>query len=128
MNGEEGTTEKAKIDDNRLSSGDRPQPLSPEVQRQARDVLREIGLRFSENRKKAKSGAFEQYQRDLAENMDLLVMGGAMSLKEISQTLMQLEEYRKQTSEQGKTQATMLGEWLMGKLGDEQLGMPKLSN
>lgn len=90
------------------------QAVDPEDRDRARDLLEEIGARFAENRKKGKSTAYEEYQRDLAVNMNYLVLGGVMNLKEISQTLMQIEEYRKQSSETGKTQATLLGEWLSG--------------
>ena len=89
-------------------------PIAPEDRQRAREILDEIGAKFAENRKKGKSNAWEEYQRDLALNMNYLVLGGVMNLKEISQTLMQIEEYRKQTSEHGKTPSTLLAEWLSG--------------
>lgn len=91
-----------------------PAPIKEEDRTKARDILTDIGNRFAENRKKGKSNAFEEYQRDIALNMNYLIMGGALTLKDCSQLLMQLEEYRKQTSEHGKTPSTLLAEWLSG--------------
>ena len=91
-----------------------PTQIAPEDRERARTILDQIGLKFSENRKKGKSTAWEEYQRDLAINMNHLIIGGVMNLREITQSLMQIEEYRKQTSEHGKTPATLLAEWLSG--------------
>lgn len=96
-------------------------PVNPEDRARAQTILDEIGKRFADNRKKGKSNAYERYQADLAENLNYLVAGGVMNLKEISQTIMQLEEFRKQTSESGKTQATLLGEFLRGEITLEVL-------
>lgn len=96
-------------------------PVDPEDRARAQTILDHIGRRFAENRKKGKSNAYERYQADLAENMNHLVTGGVMNLKEVSQTIMQLEEFRKQTSEHGKTPATLLAEWLRGDLPEDAL-------
>lgn len=98
------------VQDNQVSTAQ----IDPKDRDRARSILQIIGDKFAENRKKGKSTAYEEYQRDLAINMNYLVMGGVMNLKEISQTLMQIEEYRKQSSEHGKTPATLLAEWLSG--------------
>jgi hypothetical protein len=38
-----------------------------------------------------------------------------MTMKELSEMLMKLEEFRKRTTETGKTPATLLAEWLRGE-------------
>lgn len=79
----------------------------------ARKLFRAIGKRFNENRKKSKSSAYEQYQRDLMENMDTLLLGGVIELKEITATVTNLEVFMKSDiSETGKSQSEMLAEWL----------------
>lgn len=90
--------------------------IDPKDAKLASDILNDIGQRFSENRAKGKSTAFEEYQRDISNNASYLVRGGLMTLKELSEMLMKLEEYRKHTSEQGKTPATLLAEWLRGDI------------
>jgi hypothetical protein len=89
--------------------------ISKEDREKARGVLDDIGKRFASNRLKGKFTAYEEYQRDLAQNSHFLVAGGLMSLKELSELFMRLEEFRKSTAEQGKTPATLLGEWLRGE-------------
>jgi hypothetical protein len=81
--------------------------------------LSEIGKRFAENRKKSKSKAFESYQQDLANNSGTLVMGGAVTLKELTVLLMDLEAYMKSTVREGETAATRLQKFLSGELADE---------
>jgi DNA topoisomerase VI subunit B len=92
---------------------------SPAERQTARDLLSEIGKRFAENRKKSKSKAFESYQQDLANNSGTLVMGGAVTLKELTVLLMDLEAYMKSTVREGETAATRLQKFLSGKLADE---------
>ena len=98
-------------------------PINPEDRALAQTILEQIGKRFARNREKGKSNAYERYQSDLAENLNFLVAGGVMNLKEISQTIMQLEEFRKQGSEHGKTAATILSEWLNGEVSSEELAL-----
>lgn len=92
---------------------------SPAERQNARELLSEIGKRFAENRKKSKSKAFESYQQDLANNSGTLVMGGAVTLKELTVLLMDLEGYMKSTEKQGETAATRLQKFLAGQLSDE---------
>jgi len=76
-------------------------------------MFRKIGQQFNENRKKSKSSAYEQYQHDLMENASELVMGGAITLKELTAICTDLETYmRDTTGDQSKTQADLLAEWL----------------
>jgi hypothetical protein len=89
--------------------------VSAEDREQAKNIIDEIGKRFSENRIKSQSSAYEQYQRDLSDNAAYIVNGGVMTMKELSEMLMKLEEFRKRSSEQGKTSATLLAEWLRGQ-------------
>lgn len=85
----------------------------------ARTLMGQIGQRFSENRKKNKSSAFSEYQKDLAENMDTLVLGGAVTLKEMSILLMDLEAYIRSTSgDQGDSPVVLLSKFLRGTLKD----------
>lgn len=47
------------------------------------------------------------------ENMDVLVMGGAIELKEITAVITNLEQYTRDTDmEGGKSQSQLLAEWL----------------
>jgi hypothetical protein len=89
--------------------------VSPEDREKAQRIIDDIGQRFSENRLKSQSMAFEQYQRDLADNASFIVKGGFMTMKELSEMLMKLEEFRKRDSSQGKTPVTLLAEWLRGE-------------
>jgi len=88
--------------------------VTPAERNKAKDVLDAIGNRFAENRRKSKSEAYVIYQRDLAENAHFLIAGGLMSLKELSELFLRLEEHRKADHQQGKSAATFLAEWLSG--------------
>ena len=88
--------------------------VTPAERNKAKDVLDAIGNRFAENRRRSKSEAYVIYQRDLAENAHFLIAGGLMSLKELSELFLRLEEHRKADHQQGKSAATFLAEWLSG--------------
>lgn len=79
----------------------------------ARRLFREIGERFNENRKKSKTAAYAAYRHDLMANLDTLIMGGAIDLKEATTIITNLEQYTKETeAESTETPATILGRWL----------------
>src|ERR1700744_175540 len=86
--------------------------IAPQDRQSAQKLLSEIGQRFAENRQKSKSKAFELYQRDLAENSGVLVMGGAVTLKELTVLLMDLEGFMKSTLKEGISPATVLAQFL----------------
>jgi hypothetical protein len=90
-----------------------------EERRHARDLLSQIGKTFANNRKQSKSKAFETYQHDLANNSGILVMGGAVTLKELTVLLMDLEAYMKTSVKEGETAAVRLQKFLSGELADE---------
>ena len=91
--------------------------LASTTERQsARELLATIGQRFAENRQKSKSKAFEIYQRDLATNSGVLVMGGAVTLKELTVLLMDLEGFVKSSQKEGETSMTILAQFLRGEL------------
>jgi hypothetical protein len=92
-----------------------PPNVTPEARQRAKNILDSIGKAFSENRKVSQSQAYEVYQRDVADNAQYLITGGIMTMKELSELLMKLEEFRKRSSESGKTPATLLAEWLRGE-------------
>jgi hypothetical protein len=76
-------------------------------------LFREIGQRFNENRKKSKTAAYAGFRHDLMDNLDKLVMGGAIDLKEVTSIITNLEQYTKETeAEATETPATILGRWL----------------
>lgn len=89
--------------------------VTPEARERARGILDTIGRQFAENRKVSQSQAYEIYQKDVADNAAYLIQGGILSMKELSELLMKLEEFRKRSSESGKTPATLLAEWLRGE-------------
>jgi len=79
----------------------------------ARRLFREIGQRFNDNRKKSKTAAYAGFRHDLMDNLDTLVMGGAIDLKEATSIITNLEQYTKETeAESTETPATILGRWL----------------
>lgn len=79
----------------------------------ARRLFREIGERFNENRKKSKTAAYAAYRHDLMANLDTLIMGGAIDLKEATTIITNLEQYTKETEQESTdTPATLLGKWL----------------
>ena len=79
----------------------------------ARRLFREIGERFNENRKKSKTAAYTAYRHDLMANLDVLIMGGAIDLKEVTTVITNLELLTKETeAESTETPATILGRWL----------------
>ena len=79
----------------------------------ARRLFREIGQKFNENRKKSKTAAYAGFRHDLMDNLDTLVMGGAIDLKEATTIITNLEQYTKETeAESTETPATILGRWL----------------
>ena len=94
----------------------KPQPklIPTESERAtASRLFREIGQRFNENRKKSKTAAYAGFRHDLMDNLDTLVMGGAIDLKEATSIITNLEQYTKETeAESTETPATILGRWL----------------
>ena len=79
----------------------------------ARHLFREIGETFNVNRKKSKTAAYAAYRHDLMANLDTLIMGGAIDLKEVTTVITNLEQYTKETeAESTETPATVLGRWL----------------
>jgi hypothetical protein len=79
----------------------------------ARCLFREIGETFNENRKKSKTAAYAAFRHDLMANLDTLIMGGAIDLKEATTIITNLEQYTKETeAESTETPATILGRWL----------------
>ena len=79
----------------------------------ARRLFREIGETFNVNRKKSKTAAYAAYRHDLMANLDTLIMGGAIDLKEVTTVITNLEQYTKETeAESTETPATILGRWL----------------
>ena len=79
----------------------------------ARRLFREIGERFNANRKKSKTAAYAGYRHDLMANLDTLVMGGALDLKDATTIITNLEQFTKETeAESTETPATVLGRWL----------------
>lgn len=79
----------------------------------ARKLFREIGQRFNENRKKSKTAAYAGFRHDLMDNLDTLVMGGAIDLKEATTIITNLEQYTRETEQEStETPATILGRWL----------------
>jgi hypothetical protein len=79
----------------------------------ARRLFREIGETFNLNRKKSKTAAYAAFRHDLMANLDTLIMGGAIDLKEATAIITNLEQYTKETeAESTETPATILGKWL----------------
>jgi hypothetical protein len=85
----------------------------------ARRLFREIGERFNENRKKSKTAAYAGYRHDLMANLDTLVMGGALDLKDATTIITNLEQYTRETEQEStETPATILGRWLRMEPGE----------
>lgn len=101
-----------KIQDDSSSASPRLIPTESERQ-DARRLFREIGERFNVNRKRSKTAAYAAYRHDLMANLDTLIMGGAIDLKEVTTVITNLEQYTKETeAESTETPATILGKWL----------------
>ena len=101
----------------------------------ARRLFREIGERFNANRKKSKTAAYAGYRHDLMANLDTLVMGGALDLKDATTIITNLEQFTKETeAESTETPATVLGRWLrmdaseIAGLGAEVVAEPMVAN
>ena len=85
----------------------------------ARRLFREMGEKFNERRKKSKTAAYAGYRHDLMENLDTLIMGGAIDLKEVTTVITNLEQYTKETEQEStETPATILGRWLRMEPGE----------
>ncbi len=99
-----------KTDEPKIS----PKLIPTESERQdARRLFREIGQRFNDNRKKSKTAAYAGFRHDLMDNLDTLVMGGAIDLKEATTIITNLEQYTRETEQEStETPATILGRWL----------------
>ena len=94
------------------SSGPRLVPTESERANATR-LFRQIGETFNENRKKSKTAAYAGYRHDLMANLDTLVMGGALDLKDATTIITNLEQFTKETeAESTETPATILGRWL----------------
>ena len=91
-----------------------PRLVPTETERSdARRLFREIGETFNRNRKKSKTAAYAAFRHDLMANLDTLIMGGALDLKEATAIITNLEQYTKETeTESTETPATILGRWL----------------
>jgi hypothetical protein len=63
-------------------------------------------------------------------NLDTLIMGGAIDLKEVTTVITNLEQYTKETeAESTETPATVLGRWLrMGaeEVAELEAGQPEM--
>lgn len=116
-----GERDESSVDDQRSHKRETLVDTNPEDREKAREILDDIGRRFAENRRRGKSTAFEEYQQDIANNLNYLVMGGVMNLKESSVLLMQLEDLRKQTSDNNETVPERLSRWLRGELSEDGL-------
>jgi hypothetical protein len=82
-------------------------------------LFRQIGETFNVNRKKSKTAAYAAYRHDLMANLDTLIMGGAIDLKEVTTVITNLEQYTKETeAESTETPATILGRWLRMEPGE----------
>jgi hypothetical protein len=99
--------------------GAAPMPSSPRLvpteseRANATRLFRQIGETFNENRKKSKTAAYAGYRHDLMANLDTLVMGGALDLKDATTIITNLEQFTKETeAESTETPATILGRWL----------------
>lgn len=90
--------------------------VPPAARADARELLSAIGKRFAKNRSLGKSDAYSQYQMELSENMSVLVMGGVLTLKELTVLLMDLESFIKGASKEGETPAMKLAQFLRGEL------------
>jgi hypothetical protein len=76
-------------------------------------LFREIGETFNNNRKLSKTKAYAAFRHDLMANLDTLIMGGAIDLKEATTIITNLEQYTKETeADSTETPATILGRWL----------------
>jgi len=96
----------------------------------ARRLFREIGQRFNINRKQSKTAAYAAYRHALMENMDTLIMGGAIDLNKLTTVITNLEQYTRETEQEStETPATILGRWLRMEPGEvkelENGEMPK---
>jgi hypothetical protein len=61
----------------------------------------------------SKTKAYAAFRHDLMANLDTLIMGGAIDLKEATTIITNLEQYTKETeAESTETPATILGRWL----------------
>lgn len=108
------TDEKLSSKPDKSASPSAPKYIPTESERaDARRLFREIGERFNQNRKKSKASAYAAYRHDLMANLDTLIMGGAIDLKEVTTVITGLEQYTKETeAESTETPATILGKWL----------------
>lgn len=87
----------------------------------ARRLFREIGEKFNENRKRSKTAAYAGYRHDLMANLDTLVMGGALDLKDATTIITNLEQYTRETEQEStETPAAILGRWL--RMRPEEVG------
>ena len=91
-----------------------PKLVPTETERSnATRLFREIGRTFNENRKLSKTKAYAAFRHDLMDNLDTLIMGGALDLKEATTIITNLEQYTRETeAESTETPATILGRWL----------------
>ena len=106
-----------------VPKSDTPSPskiIPTEAERSdARRLFREIGETFNSNRKKSKTAAYAAFRHDLMANLDTLIMGGAIDLKEATSIITNLEQYTKETeAESTETPATILGRWLRMEPGE----------
>lgn len=116
-----------KQDSENPSTAPSPRLVPTESERQdARRLFREIGQRFNENRKKSKTAAYAGFRHDLMDNLDTLVMGGAIDLKEATTIITNLEQYTRETEQEStETPATILGKWL--RMGPEEMAQLEAS-
>jgi len=115
-----GADDADALDSTQLADKSAPKYVPTETERaRATNLFREIGERFNQNRKKSKASAYAAYRHDLMANLDTLIMGGAIDLKEVTTVVTNLEQYTKETeAESTETPATILGRWLRMEPGE----------
>lgn len=79
-------------------------------------VLKSIGDSFNRNREKNRDQAYRQLQADLMAHLEILVLSGAMSMKEILSQVREVEDMFKSTdNKRVLTVQEALSDWLNGK-------------
>lgn len=113
-------------------SVDRPpkEPTRAQTEKQRREEaavsLQEIFQRFSDTRRTKKAQAYRELQQDLADNADVLILSGQITMKEIVSTIQDLEQYLQgEELPEGDDPTTYLSKWLRGEIPGDEFDNPE---
>lgn len=108
------------------------EPSRSQTDKQRREAaavsLQDIFQKFSKTRVTKKAQAYRELQTDLADNADVLILSGQITMKEIVATIQDLEQYLQgEELPEGDDPITYLSKWLRGEIPGDEFDNPEFA-